>query len=226
MFRLVKTFKGAQLLIEEKKLELLLSKEKFLLIFVIVEIVSFAPYSALMSANGEPKLKRVKLSLFSPTNDETLVRNVFCAVKFKRKYKKKPQADSKLGKISFLVEGENPEQYFDHLQLREVLLKLLPFQTFLLLFEKRNSEGICKIHIIFLAKTDPNESSVRLMFEKPQKEVLADKINIYYKYINLYSPLTYVKTMKRSLYLCENNEEIYFWLVIVDVINISFPIKI
>ena len=44
-----------------------------------------------MSANGEPKLKRVKLSLSSPTNDETSIRNVFCAVKSKRKYKKKPQ---------------------------------------------------------------------------------------------------------------------------------------
>ena len=73
-----------------------------------------------MSANGEPKLKRVKLSLSSPTNDETSVRNVFCAVKSKRKYKKKPQADSEVGKISFFVEVENPQQYFDHLQLREV----------------------------------------------------------------------------------------------------------
>ena len=36
------------------------------------------------------------------------------------------------------------------------------------------------------------------MFEKAQKEVLADGMKIYYKYINLYSPLTYVKTMKRS----------------------------
>ena len=102
-----------------------------------------------MSANGEPKLKRVKLSLSSLTNDETSIRNVFCAVKSKRKYKKKPQADSELGKISFFVEVENPQQYFDHLQLREVLLKLLPFQTCLLLFEKQNSKGICKIHMIF-----------------------------------------------------------------------------
>ena len=80
-----------------------------------------------------------------------------------------------------------------------MLLKLLPFQTCLLLFEKQNSKGICKIHMIFLAKTDPNECSVRVMFEKAQKEVLADGMKIYYKYINLYSPLTYVKTMKRSL---------------------------
>ena len=125
-----------------------------------------------MSANGEPKLKRVKLSLSSPTNDETAVRNVFCAVKSKRKYKKKPQADSELGKFSFFVEMENPQQYFDFLQLREVLLKLLPFQMCLLLFEKQNSKGIHKIHMIFLAKTDPKECSVRIMFEKAQKEVL------------------------------------------------------
>ena len=155
-----------------------------------------------MSANGEPKLKRVKLSLSSPTNNETSVRNVFCAIKSNRLYctkSQKPQADSELGKISFFVEVENPQQYFDHLQLREVLLKLLPFQTCLLLFEKKNSKRIRKIHMIFLAKTDPNECSVCIMFEKAQKEVLADGIKIYYKYINLYSPLTYVKTMKRSL---------------------------
>ena len=81
-----------------------------------------------MSANGEPKLKRVKLSLSSPTNDETSVRNVFCAVKSKQKYKKKPQADSELGKISFFVDVENPQQYFDHLQLREVLLNYYLFK--------------------------------------------------------------------------------------------------
>ena len=136
-----------------------------------------------MSANGKPKLKRVKLSLSSPTNDETSVRNVFCAVKSKRKYKEKPQADSGLGKISFFVEVKNPQQYFDHLQLRKLLLKLLPFQTCLLLYEKQSSEGIRKIHMI--AKTDPNECSVRVMFEKAQKEVLADGMKIYYKYINL-----------------------------------------
>ena len=96
---------------------------------------------------------------------------MFCAVKSKRKYKKKPQADSELGKISFFVEVESPQQYFDHLQLREVLLKLLPFQTCLLLFEKQNSKRIRKIHMIFLSKTDPNECSVGVMFEKAQKEV-------------------------------------------------------
>ena len=52
--------------------------------------------------------------------------------------------------------------------------------------------------MIFLAKTDPNECSVCIMFEKAQKEVLADGMRIYYKYTNLYSPLTDVKTMKRS----------------------------
>ena len=123
-----------------------------------------------MSENGEPKLKRVKLSLSSPANDETSVRNVFCAVKSKRKYKKKPQADSDLGRIAFFVEVENPQQYFDHLELREVLFKLLPFQTCLLQFEKQNSKEICKIHIIFLAKTNPNECTIRVMFEKAQKK--------------------------------------------------------
>ena len=152
-----------------------------------------------MSVNGEPKLKRVKLSLSAPTNDETSVRNVLCEVKSKRKYKKKPQADSKLGKSSFFVEVKNPQQYFDHLQLREVLLKLLPFQTCLLLFEKENSKGIRKIHMIFLSKTNPNKCSVRVMFEKAQKEVLVDGMKIYYKYKNLCSPLIYVKTIKRSL---------------------------
>ena len=72
--------------------------------------------------------------------------------------------------ISFFVEVEK-QQYFDHLQLREVLLKLLPFQTCLLLFEKQNSKGIRKVYIIFLAETDPNKCSVRAMFERAQKEL-------------------------------------------------------
>ena len=53
--------------------------------------------------------------------------------------------------------------------------------------------------MIFLAKTDLNECSVCVMFEKAQKEVLADGMTLYYKYINLYSPFTYVKTIKRPL---------------------------
>ena len=122
---------------------------------------------------------------------------MFCAVKAKRKYKKKPQADSELGMIFFFVEVKE-QQYFDHLQLREALLKLLSFQTCLLLFEKRNTKGIRKVYIIFLAKTDPNKCPVRAMFERAQKEILADGIKLYYKYINLFSVL-YVETMMRSL---------------------------
>ena len=67
-----------------------------------------------MSASGTAKLKK---SLSSPTydaTDTTSIRNVFCAVKAKRKYKKKPQADSELGTISFFIEVEE-QQYFDHL---------------------------------------------------------------------------------------------------------------
>ena len=101
-------------------------------------------------------------------------------------------------RISFFVEVEE-QQYFDHLQLREALLKLLPFQTFLLLFEKQNSKGIQKVYIIFLAKTDSNKCSVRGMFERAQKEVLNDEMKLYYRYINLFSPFLYVKTMKESV---------------------------
>ena len=111
--------------------------------------------------------------------------------------KKKPQADSELRMISFFVQVEE-QQYFDHLQLREALLKLLPCQTCLLLFENQNSKGIRKVYIIFLAKTDPNKCSVCAMFERAQKEVLADEMKLYYRYINLFS-LLYVETMKRSL---------------------------
>ena len=99
--------------------------------------------------------------------------------------------------ISFFVEVKE-QQYFDHLQLREALLKLLPFQTCLLLFEKQNSKGIRKVYIIFFAETDPNKCSVRAMFERAQKRVLADVMKLYYKYINLFSPLLYVETMKES----------------------------
>ena len=82
-----------------------------------------------MSVSGKAKLK--KKSLSSPTyntTDTTSIQNVFSAVKTKRKYKKKPLTDSELGMISFFVEVEK-QQYFYYLQLREVLLKLLPFQT-------------------------------------------------------------------------------------------------
>ena len=79
-----------------------------------------------MSASGKAKLKK---SLSSPTynaTNTTSIRNVFCAVKAKRKYKNTPQPDSELGMISFFVEAEE-RQYFDHLQLSEALLKLLLF---------------------------------------------------------------------------------------------------
>ena len=69
-----------------------------------------------MSASGKAKLK--KKSLSSPTynaTDTTSIRNVFCAVKAKRKYKKKPQTDSELRMISFFVKVEK-QQYFNHLQ--------------------------------------------------------------------------------------------------------------
>ena len=110
--------------------------------------------------------------------------------------------------IFFFVEVEE-QQYFDHLQLPEALLKLLPFQTCLLLFEKQNSKGIRRVYIIFFAETDPNKCSVRAMFERAQKEVLTDGMKLYYKYINLFSRLLYVKTMKESLvayeYICLEN---------------------
>ena len=162
-----------------------------------------------MSASGKAKLK--KKSLSSPTynaTDTTSIRNVFCVVKAKRKYKKKPQEDSELGMISFFVEVEK-QQYFDHLQLREVLLKLLPFQTCLLLFEKQNSKEIRKVYIIFLAETDPNKCSVRAMFERAQKEVLGDKMKVYYRYINLFSPLLYMEIMKESLVAYEHEHVAY-----------------
>ena len=93
-----------------------------------------------MSASGKAKSKKKSLSY--PTynaTDTTSIRNVFCAVKAKQKYKKKPQTDNELGMIFLFVEVEE-QQYFDHLQLREALLNLLPFQTCLLLFEKQNTK--------------------------------------------------------------------------------------
>ena len=84
-------------------------------------------------------------NVFSTVN----ARNLFCAVKAKRKYDKKPRANCDLGMVSFFVEVDD-QQYFDHLQLREVLLKLIPCRTYLLLFEKRNIKEICKLHMIFV----------------------------------------------------------------------------
>ena len=67
-----------------------------------------------MSASDKAKLKKKSFSfLTNNTTDTTSIRNVFCAVKAKRKYEKKPQADSELGMISFFVEVEE-QQYFDH----------------------------------------------------------------------------------------------------------------
>ena len=145
-----------------------------------------------MSASVKAKLKKKSLSSSTyNATDTTSIRNVFCAVKAKQKYEKKPQADSELGMISFFVEVEE-QQYFDHLQLRQTLLKLLPFQTCLL----QNSKGIRKVYLVFLVETDPKKCSVRVMFERAQKEVLTDGMKLYYKYINLFYPLLYVETMK------------------------------
>ena len=81
-----------------------------------------------MSACGKAKLKKKSLSF--PTynaTDTTSIRNVFYAEKDKRKYKRKPQADSELGMISIFVEVEE-QQYFDHLQLRQALFAVLFFE--------------------------------------------------------------------------------------------------
>ena len=66
-------------------------------------------------------------------------------------------------------------------------------------FRKTKQQRNSKSYIIFLAETDPNKCLVRGMFERAQKEVLADGMKLYYKYINLFSPLLYVETMKKSL---------------------------
>ena len=97
-----------------------------------------------MSVSGKAKLnKKAFFSSMYDTTETTSIRNVFCEVKAKRKYKKKTQEDSEMEMTSFFVKVEE-QQYFDHLRLREALLKLLPFQTCLLLFEKQNSTGIQK----------------------------------------------------------------------------------
>ena len=133
-------------------------------------------------------------NVFSTVN----ARNLFCAVKAKRKYEEKPRANCDLGMVSFFVEVDD-QQYFDHLQLREVLLKLIPCRTYLLLFEKRNIKGICKLHMIFVTNKDPSNCSVRAIFRNAQQEISADGMKLHYKFVNLYSPLTYVKTMKSSV---------------------------
>ena len=97
-----------------------------------------------MCMSGKAKVKKSPSSPTYNATDTTSIRNVFCAVRSKRKYKKKPQEDSEFGMISFFVEVEE-QQYFNHLQLHKALLKLLPFQTCLLLFktkQKRNSKSL------------------------------------------------------------------------------------
>ena len=58
--------------------------------------------------------------------------------------------------------------------------------------------------MIFFAKTDSNKSLFHVVCGRAQKKVLANGIKLYHKYyINLFSHLTYVKTMKRLLMSCK-----------------------
>ena len=109
--------------------ELLLRKKNSLKFFARVKIVNFATYSALMSANGETKLQSAKLSLSFPTNNATSIRNVFCTETAKQKRKKKLQADIKLRMTYFFVKVERQQQYFNHLQLRKVFIKIITFSN-------------------------------------------------------------------------------------------------
>ena len=92
-----------------------------------------------MSASGNEKLRS---RFLRQTTQQTPLRFEMCFVQSRpSENTKKPQADSELRMISFLVEVEE-QQYFDHLQLRKALLKLIPCQTCLLLFKNQNSKGI------------------------------------------------------------------------------------
>ena len=118
----------------------MVAQKKFLVNIFRVEIVSFTPYNALMSANGEPKLKRVKLSLSFPTNNETSVQNVFCVVKSKRKYKKKPQADSELRKISFFVENPQSTIIFRSSGVTQSVIEITTFSNVPTTIRKANQQ--------------------------------------------------------------------------------------
>ena len=50
-----------------------------------------------------------------------------------------------------------------------------------------------------MTNKDPSDCSVRVIFENAQQEISADGMKLHYKFVNLYSPLTYVKTMKSSV---------------------------
>ena len=70
--------------------------------------------------------------------------------------------------------------------------------------QQRNSKSLRN----FFAETDPNKCSVPAVFERAQKEVLADEIKLCCKYINLFSPPFYIETTKKSLvaYECIRRE--------------------
>ena len=85
----------------------------------------------------------------------------------------------------------------------EVLLKLISCRTYLLLFEKRNIKGICKLYMIFVTNKDPSDCSVCAIFQNAQQEISADGMKLLHKFVNLYYPLTYVKTRKSSVVCCE-----------------------
>ena len=111
-------------------------------------MISSVNSTAMSVDDDEQDMKQTKYFLDVPlsamnnskTSQKNSVRNVF----------------STSNRVSFFVEVKD-QQYFDHLQLHEILSKLIPCRTCLLLFEKQNAKGICKLYMILVANTDTDE---------------------------------------------------------------------
>ena len=122
---------------------------------------------------------------------------MFLSVKAKRKPESTPQKlnGSCIFMITFFVELEG-KRYFDHLQLHEILTKILPSNNCILLCPKKSRNGLHKLNVVIASQgSDPTQCPIIQTFEKAKQEVAKDNIYLTFKVVPLYSPQTYLKTV-------------------------------
>ena len=146
------------------------------------------PLSAMNNSTTSDKNSLCKM--FSTVN----ARNLFSTVKAKQKYDEKPRVNCDLGMVSFLLKS-----MISNISIAFNCAKLILCRTYLLVFEKQNIKGICKLHMIFVTNKDPSDCSIRTIFQSAQQEISTDGMKLHYKFVNLYSPMTYLKTINSSL---------------------------
>ncbi len=142
----------------------------------------------------EPVCKHAKFVMQFPTVD---YRTVFSGVKAKRKFDASPQATNSFTMISFFVQL-NGKQYFDHLQLREIVLKILPFKNCILLFQKRTNDGPWRMQVVYVKKGE-GDCPVVTAFSNAKKEICIDDFRLRFAVLKIYSPKSYLKSTMTSV---------------------------